>query len=89
MNMQDTSLEAYYNKVLPHLTRKQQAVMTFFFYHKNCNYTNAELAQKMGWAINRITPRVLELRNLGKLEYACRRMCNVTKNNANAWRLKK
>ena len=89
MNMQDTSLEAYYNKVLPHLTRKQQAIMTFFFLHKNCNYTNAELSQKMGWAINRITPRVLELRILGKLERSCRRLCTVTRNSANAWRLKR
>jgi len=89
MNMQDTSLDAYYTKVLPFLNNKQRAIMIFFLNHKNCNFTNAELSDKIGWSINRITPRVLELRNLGKLELACRRICTVTQNGACAWELTK
>lgn len=48
-----------------------------------------ELAQKLGWSINRVTPRVLELRQLEVLEEANRRKCQVTGNNAYSWRLKK
>ena len=88
MNMQDTSLEAYFDKVLPNINRKQKAILTFFYNYKNCNYTNAEISDKIGWAINRVTPRVLELRHKGLLISSGRRMCTVTKNSAYAWRLK-
>ena len=86
-NMQDTSIDIYYNKVLPNLTRKQNAVLTVFKSQPNCNFTNAEIAKKMGWTINRVTPRTLELRHKGKLMFVSRRVCTVTGNTANSWKV--
>ena len=44
--------------------------------------TNMELAEMMGWSINRITPRIGELRNLGYVREFCVRKCRITGSNA-------
>jgi len=82
--MLDTSLEAYFNRVLPHLSEKQAAVLNVFKHGEA--FTNAEVAAILGWSINRVTPRVLELRQKGLLVCAERRRCTVTGNMAYAWR---
>lgn len=87
--MQKTSLEAYFKKVLPNLSRKQWEILQFFKHNPNTDFTNMEVAGHLGWSINRVTPRVLELRLLGHLVKAKRRVCLVTGNNAYSWQLRK
>ena len=85
-NMQDTSLLAY-EQVTPKIGSRQREVMQVFWLHPNCNFTNMELAQELGWSINRVTPRVKELREMKYLTKAGRRLCNVTHNLAYSWKL--
>lgn len=87
MNVRDTSLSAYYGKVLPHLGKRQKEVLVVFEENRHVNWTNMELAQALQWSINRVTPRVKELRDEGLLTTACRRECLVTGNQAYAWKL--
>ena len=87
MNLQDTSLEAYYTRVLPVLGERQHQVYEVFM-RAHHSMTNMEVANILGWSINRVTPRVLELRELGLLEFAERRRCRITGNNAMSWRKK-
>lgn len=82
--MQDTSLEAYFAKTLPKLARCQKTVLDA--YVRDYDYTNWEVAEKLGWSINRVTPRVLELRNHGLLSPALKRRCRVTGNTACSYR---
>lgn len=48
--------------------------------------TNMELASHLGWSINRVTPRVLELRNESFVVYEGSRSCKVTGRTAYVWR---
>lgn len=50
--------------------------------------TNMEIAQHLKWSINRITPRVLELRKKGKLRLKETRKCKVTNRTAMTWTTK-
>ena len=84
---QETSLRAYYTKVLPNLGKRQAQVLAVFRRNSRLNWTNMELAAELGWSINRVTPRVLELRKLGALVTATRRRCLITGNESLAWRL--
>ncbi|WP_157032773.1 hypothetical protein [Sphingomonas changbaiensis] len=47
--------------------------------------TNAEIALKLGWTINRVTPRVLELRTAGVVKDFGKRACSVTGRKAYIW----
>jgi len=85
--VQQTSLDVYYQKVLPNLMRRQREVLRVFIDNPYRDFTNMEVAAMLGFSINRITPRVLELRNKGLLVKYCRRRCAVTGNMAYAWRL--
>ena len=67
-NMQTTSLDAYLTMVIKGLATSQSAVIGVFKHYPTEAFTNAELALMLGWSINRVTPRVLELRKLGILE---------------------
>jgi hypothetical protein len=40
--------------------------------------TNAEIAAHLAWPINRVTPRMLELRKMGLVLQSCRRDCKAT-----------
>lgn len=81
--VQDTSLQAYYEKVLPALGEKQREVLKVF--DGINDYTNMEIARILGFSINRVTPRVFELRKLGLVKNSQRRQCKVTQNMAIAW----
>jgi len=92
--MQPTSLEAYFGEVLPKLTQMQNEVLKIFYENSTLDFTNMELADELGWSINRVTPRVYELRGEGKnnplkhnplLIENRRRPCRVTKRTAIAW----
>ncbi len=95
-NMQSTSLEAYFNTVLPNLGERQRQVLNVFIVNQAMNLTNAEVAEDLAWGINRVTPRVYELRGRGKrnplkanppLVESERRLCRVTRHMAKAWAL--
>lgn len=84
-SVQETSLEAYFRKVLPKLGHRQNQVLTIF-QQSPSSLTNMEAARALDWSINRVTPRVLELRNLGLLMFHQTRRCHVTGNMAMTWR---
>ena len=93
-NIQPTSLEAYFGEVLPTLNERQGQVLNIFLENPAMDFTNMELADELGWSINRVTPRVYELRGEGKnnplkhnplLIENRRRPCRVTNRTAIAW----
>ena len=86
MSVQQTSLEAY-AQVLPQLPERRRQVLQVFIGNPYRDFTNLEVARELGWDINRVTPRVLELREMGLLEFSCQRSCRITGNTAMAWRL--
>ena len=93
--MQDTSLRAYFSDVLPNINEKQIEILRVFIDNPTMTFTNMELAEDLGWSINRVTPRVYELRGRDKrfpmrdpiLIESERRPCRVTKHRAIAWQL--
>ncbi len=93
MNMQVTSLVAYL-QLQPKLGARQTQVycmiQRFSDRNKVCGVwadavTNMELSELLGWSINRVTPRVKELREQGLVTKHDTRTCRVTGNNANTW----
>jgi len=86
----DTSLLAYRTRVLPCLAQSQAVVYELLSQasRNNCDMTNMEVASALHWSINRITPRVLELRELGLVVLSQRRRCGCTGNWAMSWKAK-
>jgi hypothetical protein len=87
-SMQSTSLEAF-ESIKHKISEAQQSILKVF--HENPNvrdWTNTELAVKIGWSINRVTPRVHELRQLGILEKSGQRNCRITGYTAISWRIR-
>ena len=87
--IQETSLEAYL-EVKPRLGEKQKEVYRLL---KNAtrvgfDMTNMEIAQALKWSINRVTPRVYELRQAGLVVLSQKRLCSVTGRRAMAWKIK-
>ncbi len=78
----DTSRAAYHS-VIPKLSERQAAVLEALA--GSDPLTNSEIGEKLGWTINRVTPRVLELRELGQVRDAGKRRCRVTGRMAYAW----
>jgi hypothetical protein len=65
-NVQQTSLAPYFDEVRPTLGQRQQRVlMAIRQIGPACNQQIADFLQK---PINTVTPRVFELRKLGKVE---------------------
>jgi len=60
---QITSLFAYHKHVIPTLTQRMRQVQDALA--KADDMTNSELARALGWGINRVTPRIGELRDAG------------------------
>jgi len=93
--MQSTSLEAYFNYVLPDIGDKQREVLRAFIDNPSMTFTNRELACELGWEINSVTPRVYELRGKDKrfqmtepiLIENERRPCRVGKRTSIAWQM--
>lgn len=88
-DMQSTSLEAYRTRVLPCLAKSQATVFQILDDASRSNFdmTNMELASALHWSINRVTPRVFELRGMGLVVKSQKRKCGVTGNMAYAWRV--
>jgi len=62
-HVQMTSLFAYHNQVIPTRSRKKKAVYDLL--SGAGSMTNAEIGDALDWPINRVTPRVQELREAG------------------------
>lgn len=78
MAVRRSSTKAYREKVLPNLTSKQSKVLRAVYKWDPDDFTNAELAEKMGFMVNRVTPRTGELREKGLLEETDKRECKRT-----------
>ncbi len=66
------------------LGTRQRAVYDVIRHRRNV--TNSEIAEALGWSINRVTPRTLELRERGLVVPADRRECRVTGSTVQSWR---
>ena len=84
MATQQTSINAY-EEIKEKLGEKQLQVLDMLKNLESAN--NMILAKKLGWEINRVTPRVLELRQKGLIVGDCIRMCPITKRLTWFWRL--
>ena len=62
MGVTETSKEAY-KGIVPILGETQTTVLSALVYLKEA--TNAEIADFLDWSINRVTPRIFELREEG------------------------
>lgn len=76
-----TSLEAF-KSIQDKLTERQSDVLEAI--EEIAPATNNMIAEHLGWTINRITPRVKELRMKNKVELSHRGK-DITGNNANYW----
>lgn len=75
------SLDAY-DKV--DLNKNQQLVYDTLW--EMAQGTNAEIANKLNWPINRVTPRIKELRDKDKVIFVVNRNCFITGSKASVWR---
>jgi len=80
--IQDTSLHAY-ALATQNLGKKQKEVLDALRFFPDA--TNAEIGARLGWPINRVTPRMGELRAQGLVLEAGRRTCKATGGTAHAW----
>ena len=82
-NMADTSLKAYFGEVIQKANTKQAIV--FNIIRSYSGLTNMEIANLLGWSINRVTPRVFELRKMGTVKALEKRKCSYTGRLAYSW----
>ncbi len=82
----DTSLEAYM-QIQPHLGKAQWHIYRFMFNHADRDFTNKQLAYELKKPINTVTPRVLELREMG-LIVASKKVLQLNGRWAWAWKVK-
>ena len=80
--IQQTSLQAYEQVKI---NKSQQTILRVLRASKE-PMTNALVGVILNWPINRITPRVLELRRKGMLKDAGVTTCPVTGGKAHAWK---
>lgn len=83
--MQSTSLRAFYRDVLPNLGERHKHVIIAL---GTGDFTNNELSSYLGWEINRVTPRVNELKERGLVEEKGKRPCKNTGRLAIVWGLR-
>lgn len=83
-NIQDTSLLAYWNDVIPYLPKSQQIVLEEILKHPE-GITNAEISEIIRKPINTVTPRCLELRTKKLVIGIGRRRCKSTGQLAIIW----
>ncbi len=82
---QQTSIQAY-KDIIPELGARQKAVLALFT-DRHVLLTNNEIADKLRWAINTVTPRVFEVRQKGKLIARGKRPCKITGRTGITWGL--
>lgn len=87
MGTRDTSKEAF-EMIKGKLGEKQEKVLESIKQIETTEKeapTNMEIATNLKWSINRVTPRVLELRKQGKIKQEGKRKCKITGRNAMTW----
>lgn len=84
--IQQTSLFVYHNEVKPTLGDRQKIIYEVL--KSGSNFTNQEVADRLGFQINTVTPRMNELVKLGVVELATKRKCNRTGRTCCAWKIK-
>ena len=66
--IQQTSLDAFTSLIREgKINANQTIILDVFKAHDPMPLSNSDIARILGWGINRVTPRVLELRRLGRL----------------------
>jgi DNA-directed RNA polymerase specialized sigma24 family protein len=63
---------------------KQKQVLDVLYRGKD--WTNSEIARYLSWSINRVTGRIFELRQMGKVMQSEKRVCNITGRVVQAWK---
>ena len=77
MTAVQTSIDTYHAlRDAGDLGRCQREVLAVF--QPGRDYSLQELVRLLGWPVNRITGRVFELREMGRLELAPKRPCPIT-----------
>ena len=83
MPVSSTSLMAY-QEVLENLGSRQQEVYQMLKNLGSAN--NTILSKKLNWSINRVTPRIKELRNQNLVIQDSIRLCPITKKSTIFWK---
>lgn len=86
---QETSMKAYKEMMEKRKSRKEKVEDKIREIEEEKAPTNMEIAKGLGWSINRVTPRVLELRKEGRIEQEGTRKCEETGREAMTWRTKR
>ena len=79
----ETSMEAY--RSLENINQKQFKVYNTI--QQIGEATNSMIAEHLGWTINRVTPRCLELRKMGFVKLSKIDFCPINKRRAKFWRI--
>lgn len=85
--IQETSLIAYEDLKRDKILSDRQESVYNILKNLECA-NNTILSLKLGWTINRITPRILELRKMGLVIKDSIRPCPITKKLTWFWRIK-
>jgi len=80
--IQQTSLEAF-NEAKKGMNEHQTQIFAVIV--ANSGISNHEISKKMGWEINSVTPRVLELRKMGLVKQAGIKQDQSTGRNVIGW----
>jgi len=84
---QATSHQAY--KEIKKTLGQRQAIVLNIFEFVPYAITNSEIAARLEWTINTVTPRTNELVKKGLLKEDGKRKCTITGRTAIAWRIKR
>ena len=82
---EDTRDEAY-RSIQRELSDRQKAVFDII---RRGDRSNTEIASALGWPINRVTPRVFELRQLGLVFPNGKAVCPITLRRVQKWTARK
>ena len=86
MTVATTSIASYRAMSPKEISRKQTQVLAFLV--RRGPMSNRGLSKAMGWPVERITPRVNELRNLGLVELAGHELDTETNRVVCVWKAK-
>lgn len=86
MTVRDSSRQAF-AQIMPFLGEKQGRVLAVLRHSEPLS--NSEIAKLLGWEINRVTPRVKELRKMKLVAELGRRKCRITGMNVLVWGIPK
>ena len=82
--IQETSLEAY-ESIQPQLGFMQELVLTTI--NSNPGMSNHDISRFLGIEINKVTPRVKELRDMDLVDFSHYKMDRITHRRVMCWRV--